>query len=420
MPNRSIRTLLILGALLVGSIIVIQGYWTIKNWDLKDDEFSQQVHIALRKVAEKLAAFNNSNLPKQNLVQRRSSNYYAVNVNSEIDANVLEDFLIRAFEAQSLNTDFEYAVYDCSSDEMVYGNYCDIGEEDIPDQIDRILPKFQGLEYYFVVTFPTKTSFLLQSIWQSILFSIITFLALGFFIYAAFIILKQKRLSEMQKDFINNMTHEFKTPISSMKIAADVLSGDQNIINDPRLSRYVDIIKNQNVRLNKQVEKVLDIARIEKDALKLNKEEINLSDLVEEIVEGFKLKVAEKNGSIEFKKPAAEIVIIADRLHLGNVIYNILDNAVKYFRDKPKIIVSLTLKDHPILTCSDNGIGIPEEYIHNLFNKFYRVPTGNVHNVKGFGLGLYYVKNICDAHNWKVDVDSKPNEGTNFKISFKS
>ena len=418
MRNNAIRTLLIIGAFLVGGIIVIQSYWSLKNWQLKDLEFHQEVHIALRNVANKLAAYNNSKLPKQNLIQRRSSNYYAVNVNDEIDANILEDFLIREFESQSLNTDFEYAVYDCSSDEMVYGNYCDIGERSKPEIDEGVLPKFQGLEYYFVVTFPSKTSFILRSLWQSLFFTVFTFLALGFFIYMTFLVLKQKRLSEMQKDFINNMTHEFKTPISSMKIAADVLSQDSNILKDKRLSKYVNIIKSQNIRLNKQVEKVLDIARIEKDALKLNKESVNLAELIAEIIAGFEVKAQELNGKINFSNKSEQIIIEADKLHLGNVIYNILDNAIKYYREEPIINIELRNNENPQLSFSDNGIGIHQENMSNLFNKFYRVPTGNVHNVKGFGLGLYYVKNICDAHNWKIELSSIENEGTTFTINF--
>jgi len=395
----------------------MQGYWTWKNWQLKDLEFNQQVHIALRKVATKLAAYNQGELPKQNLIQRISSNYYAVNINDEIDANILEDFLIRSFETQSLNTDFEYAVYDCTSDEMVYGNYCDIGESNNVTSDEAVLPKFKNLEYYFVVTFPSKASVILRSLSQSLLFAGITFLALGFFIYSAFIILRQKRLSEMQKDFINNMTHEFKTPISSMKIAADVLGGSPSIQENERLQKYVDIIKNQNVRLNAQVEKVLDIARIEKDALKLNIETVNLTEIVSEIVDSFRMKIAPLDGEIALSNSNIDIEIEADRLHLSNVIYNMLDNAIKYYKDKPSIQV--TLSDSPSsISIKDHGVGIPEIHQKNLFNKFFRVPTGNVHNVKGFGLGLYYVKNIVDAHRWKIEVESIEEKGTTFNIKF--
>lgn len=410
--------LLVFGAFLVTGIIIIQAYTAVNNWRLQDLEFNQNVHIALRKVAEKIANFNGSKLPKQNLIQRRASNYYTVNVNDDIDANVLEDFLIREFEAQSLNTDFEYAVYDCSSDEMVYGNYCDIGERGLDEVNEGILPKFKDLDYYFGVKFPSRRAFLVQSIWQSILFSAITFLALGFFIYTSIIILKQKKLSEMQRDFINNMTHEFKTPISSMKIAADVLSNNQYVKNDPRLHNYVEIIKKQNVRLNEQVEKVLDIARIEKDALKLNIEPVNLTSYLDEISNSFIPKVLELEGQLDLNLPNEECIINADKLHLGNVFYNIIDNAIKYNTNKPNIKITLEKGACPSVCIEDNGIGISDEHMSNLFDKFYRVPTGNLHEVKGFGLGLYYVKKIADAHGWKIKVQSKENDGTTFTIKF--
>jgi len=417
MTNSAIRKLFILGSLLVCAIIIIQGYYTVKNYQLKDLAFNQQVHIALRRVATKLAAYNESKLPKQNLIQRISSNYYAVNINDEIDANILEDFLVREFEAVSLNTDFEYAVYDCTSDEMVYGNYCDIGESGIADRNEGTLPKFKSLEYYFVVTFPSKESVILRSMGQSILFSAITLLALGFFVYSVIIILRQKKLSEMQKDFINNMTHEFKTPISSMKIAANVLEQSPSIKKDERLRKYVDIIKNQNIRLNSQVEKVLDIARIEKDALKLNIERVNLTELTREIVDSFRMKVEPLNGKIDLRTDENDIYLDADKLHLGNVIYNILDNAIKYYRETPHVTVVMDSKAS-FLSIEDNGIGIPEIHMNHLFNKFFRVPTGNIHNVKGFGLGLFYVKNICDAHDWKIEVESEEGGGTTFTIKF--
>ncbi len=418
MSNSSIRKLLILGALLVSGIIIIQAYWSVRNWQLKDIEFNQQVHIALRKVANKLSDYNQSKLPKQNLIQRRSSNLYAVNVNDAIDANILEDFLIREFESQSLNTDFEYAVYDCTNDDMVYGNYCDIGERNTPETKKETLPKFKDLEYYFVVRFPSKTGFLLRSIWQSIFFSIITFFTLCFFIYSSFIILKQKRLSEMQKDFINNMTHEFKTPISSMKIAADFLATSAHVKSDERLSKYVEIIRNQNIRLDKQVEKVLDIVRIEKDALKLELENVNLTEIIKEIAESFRIKIIDFEGKIELFLPDEDVFIQADRLHLSNVLYNILDNAIKYYKNVPLLKITLVKGVKTSILIEDNGIGILEDHLDNLFDKFYRVPTGNVHNVKGFGLGLFYVMKICDAHKWKIQVSSKINEGTTFTIKF--
>lgn len=417
MTNALIRRLLILGALAIGGIIFIQNFWVIKTWDLQDEEFHQTVSIALRRVAESIADFNQSDLPKQNLIQRRSSNYYAVNINDVIDANILEDYLIREFEASALNTDFEYGVYDCFSQELVYGNYCNLSDDDKYLRSES-LPKFDDLEYYFVVKFPSRTSYLLSSMWQSILFSLIALLAVAFFIYAIWVILKQKRLSEMQKDFINNMTHEFKTPISSIRIASDVLLNSEEINDDKRLQQYTSIIKDQNNRLNKQVERVLNIAKLEQQDFQLKKEKIDLKLTLDEIISNENARLSNHNTDIiRSVHNGQQYFIYADKVHFSNLVYNILDNAVKYCKENPEVIVSSNMVGNKLrLSFKDNGIGVKKEDIPKVFKKFYRVPTGNVHDVKGFGLGLFYVKSICKAHGWKINFDSELNKGTQITL----
>lgn len=415
MDNSTIKRLLILGALAILGIIFIQGYWVVKTWNLKDQAFDSSVRIALQKTAESLASYNNSRLPKKNIIQRRSSNTYIVNINDDIDARVLEDYLIQNLEKRSLEADFEYGIYDCGTDNMLYGDYCDIGSNSRKDNSSEILPKFKDLQYYFVVRFPSKANYLISNMRQALYFSLIALLAIAFFIYATIIILKQRRLSEMQRDFINNMTHEFKTPIASIKLAANTLSKDQYIQADKRLSKYIQIVDEQSSRLNLQVEKLLGVAALDKGNLDLNFETIHLNELLQEIISDFELRVTELDGRIEFVELAKNVEVKVDKIHITNVIYNLLDNALKYSDNEVDIKVELGKKQLNII---DKGIGIDESLIKNVFKKFYRVPTGNVHNVKGFGLGLYYVKTILDKHNWGIDIDSKLNEGTKIKLNF--
>lgn len=423
MSESYIRRLLVLGVLAVTGIIFIQSFWVIKTWDLKDDEFDHTVRIALRNVAESLAEFNQSDLPKQNLIKRRSSNYYAVNINSAINANVLEDYLYRELTAKSLNSDFEYAVFDCASQNMVYGNYCQLSDKPEDElQPEGNLPSFDDLIYYFVVKFPNRSGYLLANMPMSIMFSLISLLVILYFAYTTWIIVRQKRLTEMQKDFINNMTHEFKTPISSIKIAADVIKRDKSVAINPRLSRYADIITDQNARLNSQVEKVLSLAKMEKEGFQLNRDQFDPHEVLHDIINSENLRIARVNkGTIVKTFAQASIKITADKLHFSNVIYNILDNAVKYSDTTADIVVTTAIKDQKLtITIRDHGIGITKEELPKLFTKFYRVPTGNIHNVKGFGLGLYYVKNIADAHRWQIQLDSEAGEGTTFKIIIKT
>ena len=419
MTNEMIRRLVILGAISILGIVSTQAYWIVKAYNLKDSEFHQTVSIALGKVAETIAKVNNSELPKQNIVERRSSNYYAVNINDGINAAVLEDNLLTEFEKNSLDIDFEYAVYDCFSQELVYGNYCQLSDGERQFERSAEMPTVKDLDYYFVVKFPSRESYLLSNIQQNILLSVLSFLALGFFIYSTWVILQQKRLSELQKDFINNMTHEFKTPISSIKVAAEVLKKNDNIQRSERLSNYAQIIIDQNARLNDQVEKVLNLAKMEGSDLKLQKTIFDLEKALQKIVKDETLKHQElKEFEIKTHFTGKEIMIDADRLHFSNIITNILDNAVKYSGSKKLIAVEVIQGSNDTkIKISDNGNGMDKETSKKIFTKFYRVPSGNIHNVKGFGLGLYYVKNICNAHQWDIVVDSKLGEGSCFTIT---
>jgi two-component system phosphate regulon sensor histidine kinase PhoR len=417
MPSYLIRRLLLLGGIAVIGIVFVQSYWVINTWQLQDEEFDASVNILLRQVASQLADFNQSELPKTNLIQRKSSNTYAVNINSTIDASVLEDYLYQQLQAYNIRTDFEYAVFDCYSDQMVYGNYCELGSEEHTGNVVGDLPKLNDLIYYFVVRFPERESYLLSDMWLSVAFSIIAALAVIFFLYSIWVILQQKRLSELQKDFINNMTHEFKTPISSIRIAAETLQSSDPVLSNPRLHRYASIIKQQNSRLNEQVEKVLNLARMEKGDFELKKETFSLNRELMSIVQGEQMRL--KDGTIEVNISKHDAQITADKLHFTNVITNVLDNAVKYCIDKPHISVSSRVDSDgsALVSIADNGIGINKEDLKYVFDKFYRVGTGNVHNVKGFGLGLYYVKSIADAHRWALSIDSEKGVGTT--ITFK-
>lgn len=415
MSGNLIRRLVILGGLVIIGILSSQSYWLLKTWDLKDHEFDLTVRKVLLKVSQRIANFNNFELPKKNFIERTSSNYYVVNINSGIDANILEDYLYQEMGNFSLRTDFEYSVFDCTSKEMVYGNYCDLSDENKVNIQNTNLPTFTDLDYYFVVSFPSRESFLVANMRMTVLFSMIAILSVLFFLYMIYIVLKQKRLSELQKDFINNMTHEFKTPISSIKIAADVLGNNEAVRDDSRLKRYASIITEQNQRLNDQVEKVLNIARLEKDNFALKKEKIDLHSTLSNIIENESVRL--KEGEIRINFAEEKMEIFADPLHFTNVITTVLDNAIKYSAKNTDISLSTEFRNNlTIIKIRDKGIGIEKEKLKHIFDKFYRVSTGDVHNVKGFGLGLFYVKNICNAHGWIIDVQSEIGQGTTFTI----
>ncbi|MBC7923164.1 MAG: HAMP domain-containing histidine kinase [Ferruginibacter sp.] len=425
MKSSSVRWVVALGVVSVVGIVTIQVYWVRKAFGHAERQFNQTLYIALKNVATQLARYNQVTLSDHNLVRQLSSNYYVVNVNSSIDAGVLAYYLRSEFSRRNLRVDYEYAIYDCATDRMVYGDYVDFPEGGAGSSAPRSasvrssanLPKSGQYTYYFGLRLPTRAVYLVSGLEIWILTSAILLVVILFFGYAMFVILRQKQLSEIQRDFINNMTHEFKTPLATIALSADVIARPAAWRNPQRLAHYAAIIREENSRLNKQVEKVLQIARTEKD-FRPRYEGVDLHGLIEEVVRNFDLSGKHREGTVRTDLRATQTWTRADPLHLANVLFNLLDNAVKYTEGIPQVVFS-TRNEHNrlLVSISDNGVGIDRVHQKRVFDKFYRVPTGDVYNVKGFGLGLYYVRNTAAAHRWKLSLESKPGRGSTFTLS---
>jgi two-component system, OmpR family, phosphate regulon sensor histidine kinase PhoR len=418
MTNNIIRRVILLGTFSILSLLAVQSYWVVRTWNIQEQDFNHRANLAMMESANDLARLSQFILPNKSFVRQVSSNYWVVNVDNMFESDDLEYCLDKAFQNQNLKEDYEYGIFNCTSDQMVTGKRVKGGD---PTKITLAepLPKHYDSEfiYYYGVNFPQKRSNMLTNMWPVIAFSVLMFATIAFFIYSMFVILRQKQLSELQRDFINNMTHEFKTPISTINISTDVFLKDPVVSADKRLNRYSGIIKEQVMRLNTQVEKVLQVAKIERDNVELNLEYVDLSDLIESISPSMELKVQDRKGQFTIDMRAAADVVHADKLHLTNILHNLVDNGVKYSKSIPEIAISTENHGkYVLLKVKDNGIGISKEHQKRIFDKFYRVPTGNVHNVKGFGLGLFYVKSVCKEHNWRVQIESEPNKGTTIAI----
>lgn len=416
MKSSTIRLVVILAALCITGITITQIYWVRRAFDLKEAEFERSVNAALHNVAQQIFEINKTPSPVINPVKQLTTNYFIVMVNSELDVSLLEYLLRTEFERRNIIADFEYGVYDCSSERMVYGDYVPL--QTAKDKItNKKLPKWANQEYYFGVQFPNRASHVINQMGIWSFSSVVLLLVIIFFAYTLFIILKQKRLSEIQKDFINNMTHEFKTPITTIAVSTEVLK-DPNIVNQPeRLLNYASIIERENFRLKQQVERVLQMARLDKEDIGLKRENVDLHLIIQDSIRHVSMALQETNGTITMDLSASKHELKADKLHLTNVFNNLFDNAIKYCKTTPKIIVrSGNVKEGIVVEVQDNGIGINQENKKRIFQKFYRVPTGNVHDVKGFGLGLSYVRTVIEAHQGRISVNSVLEEGCTFKI----
>ena len=269
------------------------------------------------------------------------------------------------------------------------------------------------------VYFPDSMGFIWQTMGVNLLGSaILLFIMVGCFYIAMMTILKQKKLAEIKNDFINNMTHEFKTPISTISLATQLIQEDASVHDNGSIQRYLGIIKDENVRLGQQVERVLQTAQMEREEIVLKKKQVNMHELIQQVIEMNQPMLMAKNGVIHtaFSDQPAELLI--DEVHMSNVINNLIDNAVKYSAEAPEITIETKVIDSTFtILVTDKGIGMQKDVLTQVFEPFYRVPTGNVHNVKGFGLGLSYVKKIVEAHGGNVQVKSQLGKGSTFEIT---
>ncbi|GAA4298858.1 hypothetical protein GCM10023183_07490 [Nibribacter koreensis] len=271
---------------------------------------------------------------------------------------------------------------------------------------------------YLTLIFPNRDAYVWQSLLLptsiSVLFTLVMVLT---FAYTLYTILRQKKLSEIKNDFINNMTHEFKTPIATISLALDAMVNPKVRKDEVRIGYYARIIKDENKRMHQQVEKVLQTAQLERNDLQLSLEEVDVHALIQKTIEPFQLHIAQRQGHLALKLEATPALIQADPGHLSNMIANLLDNANKYSPDAPNIVLqTATVANGLHIMIEDQGLGMTREAQKRVFDKFYRVPTGNVHNVKGFGLGLSYVKTMAEAHAGNIHVRSELGKGSKFTL----
>lgn len=418
MKNRTIGLIVTLGVLCIAGIFSIQLFWLNRAFDLRETQFNFSVNIALRNVAVRLLHYNGHQVAAENPVNQLSPNYFVVRVNDVIDANVLELYLKEELLKRNVIQDFEYGIYDCMGEKMVYGNYVSLEKEEKNPSCTSSLPRWNTDNYYFGVCFPNKDANLLNSMGIWLFSTGVLVLVSVFFGYAMFVILKQKRLSEIQKEFINNMNHEFQTPLSTITVAADVLRKPDISQYPARLQNYANIIQLETQRLRSQVERLLQTASADKDVWQLNRQTVHLYQVLEQVADSYAETLQNSNGYITLDlQDNCSDKISADVLHLRNAFANLIDNAIKYSSLAPEISLKTFCQRKGIwVEISDKGIGIATEHQRKIFDKFYRVPSGNLHDVKGFGLGLHYVKSVIEKHDGKINVRSSVGEGTTLSV----
>ena len=441
MKRFRINAVIILGVLSLSSILLVQLLWVRKTIEIqstsiaiqqKSDslnlkEFSEQTSLALRNVLNIISSAIEDSSDQYGAIKQLNVNQFKVDIIQELDPYYLETLLKKALYNQNIHEDFTFGIYDCFTNQLTFSKLYKFTDDSLYTLVnndiiglDSARLKLKNDGHYFTVFFPNVQNKLPQntvflSPW--IYISTIVFLVLIFFGFSLATIIKQKRLSEVITDFINNMTHELKTPIATISLSSEMIMRLDLDDDLEKAKKYAGIIFKENKRLETQVERVLNISTLDTENTTLNKKSLDFHELLAEVKDTFDFNQLANGGKILIENNASVFTIQADPIHITNVVYNLLDNAVKYSTTKP--VISITTKNernHLVIEIKDNGIGIRKEDLKMIFDKFYRVSTGNIHDIKGFGLGLFYVKLIINEHNGSIDVKSKIGEGSTFTI----
>jgi two-component system, OmpR family, phosphate regulon sensor histidine kinase PhoR len=334
---------------------------------------------------------------------------------------LIDSLISRELRDKRITTAYEYGIYSPLTNSMIVQKSGQYPEELLNESYAFNLTPLGSLYTYpnkLLIYFPHEQSFIVRQLWTLLFVSVLLFIVIiGSFSFSMFIINRQKRLSEMKNDFINNMTHEFKTPISTIALACEALKDKDIQKSELIYNNYISVINEENSRLGTMAEQILQTAVIDKGQLNLKQEHLNMHEVIETAVNSKRFAAQEKGGDIELQFKASRPEFVGDRIHLTNVIINLLDNAIKYNLKQPKIVVNTINNGSSLLIrVQDNGIGISASNQKKIFDKLFRVPTGNVHDFKGFGLGLNYVKATTEMHKGTVIVDSEPGKGSTFTI----
>jgi two-component system, OmpR family, phosphate regulon sensor histidine kinase PhoR len=398
------------------------------NLTVKPDAINAQASV--EKLKDLVLGSKNKNQEevlrdKQKVVEEILSGLFEqspLNIEERFSFFVLDSLLQIELKERGITAQYKFNVYNPLM-HFVFPSEASDAEKLLNTEFRAVLfpNDFFSDSNYLMLYFPKQSGYLLQSMWLMLLISGVFMLVIIYgFYYTISTIVKQKKISEVKTDFINNMTHELKTPISTISLACEALNDPDMSQTPQRAGKFVEMIKIENLRLGKLVERVLQSAVIEKGELVLNKEQVDMHQVIEEVCSSVSLQINKSGGSLRTKLMALERSIEGDKMHLTNVFYNLLDNAIKYCRDIAEINISTENINNKLrIIVEDNGIGISKDKQKKIFDRLYRIPTGNLHDVKGFGLGLSYVKAVIDMQEGEIWVESDGSRGSKFILEFR-
>ncbi|MEE4255773.1 MAG: HAMP domain-containing sensor histidine kinase [Bacteroidales bacterium] len=420
MKKRRVSLFIAIAVFAILGIILTQFFWVRDAHQLREEFFDQRAKVALKSVSTQILDAQIDSSAKYLLSPCDTLAFGNKDIREIIDAKLLDSLLMFEFNCLELDKEYFYGVFNERDSAFILGPY-EGYEADLLSSKHRVSLTciYKEDVFYLGVVFPGKEVQIMQEIMFMIVLSLVFLFILIFSFYKVIrLMYRQKKLSEIKSDFINNMTHEFKTPIATISLSSEMLlKSDVNEF-PYKTRRYASVIFDENARLQKQVDQVLQLSVLEKGEFKLKLKDVDVHRIIRKMAEHFSAKMIRKGGEIKLHLQAEQHQLRADKTHLTNIIVNLIDNALKYTPEKPLINISTRNdKGMLVLSISDNGIGISPENQKHIFKKLFRVPTGNIHDVKGFGLGLFYVKTMVEAQGGNITVKSELNKGSNFIIS---
>jgi two-component system phosphate regulon sensor histidine kinase PhoR len=415
MRSSTLTKIIFFFTILIAVIVVIQLFWLNKLYSLEQKQFTTSVVKVARGVLEDLPLSEDPEVPLQKIIESPNPNTFLVRVDSVPQKDSLAHYMNLEMEDFDLFIDCNVAVYNRNSKNYIYEIYLPAAGSHL-SIAKNVFPEFDKNYSFIEFFFPHRGKYILHEMSLWIIASIILLgllLALGASVVYLY---KQKFLNEMQNDFIRNITHEFQTPLTTLKLGLDLISKPTILEKPEKLEKYTLLMKTQTDYLHQHIENLVKVIKTNKAALQIDKEEVKPGELIHHAIEQLSLQAEEKGALIELKLDPANPSIRADKNSLYIVLLNLISNAIKY-ASNPHIIINTNLNQKQFyISIKDNGIGIDKKFINKLFRKFYRVPSGDLHNTKGLGLGLYFVQKIIEAHGGRTVVNSIPGIGTEFKI----
>lgn len=423
MKNKTSIFIIVLASLSIIGVVLTQFFWIENALKLKDEQFADKIQVSLKTISNALFTLHNNEKNGLELLNGSCNPVISPNT-SQIDYGVIDSLLRIELASSKVYDDYYFGIYrEINNVKELMGGKIETYNEQILNSNYTVslscLYNYQE-NYTLALYFPNKGHIIFRQMLSGIIVSALFVIIIGFsFIYVLYVSFKQKRISIMKNDFVNNMTHEFKTPISTISLSAEMLLRDEILSDKDKARKYSKVIFDENQRLKNQVEQVLQIAVIEKGELKIKKKDVDVHKVLADVVQKMEIAVADRGGAIKTYFNANNCKIFADKMHFTNVINNLLDNANKYTPDSPVIILRThNAKNGIVISVEDNGIGIKSDDQKDIFKQFHRVHTGNLHDVKGFGLGLFYVKIMTEAHGGHVKLMSEWGKGSIFEVFF--